>query len=107
MTPPDPAPSETIDLDAAALRLAALGQPTRLAIYRTLVRAAPHGCAVGDIQTRTGIPQSTLSFHLRRLVEVGLVSQDRQGTTLLCRADAEAMSTTLGFLARECCADWC
>jgi DNA-binding transcriptional ArsR family regulator len=51
------------------------------------------------------IPRSTLSFHLRRLVEVGLVEQERRGTTLICHADPGVMDATLGFLLRECCRD--
>lgn len=96
-----------VNLDQAAERLAALGQPTRLAIYRVLVRAGPAGCSVGDIQKRTGVPNSTLSFHLRKLADVGLVSQERRAATLICRSNDQAMFDTLGFLAKECCADAC
>ncbi len=88
-----------------AERLEALGRPVRLELYRSLVRAAPNGRAVGELHARLGIPRSTLSFHLRRLIEVGLVTQERQGTTLICRADLIAMDATLGFLQRECCVD--
>lgn len=93
------------DLDRTARCLEALGQPVRLAVYRALVRAGPEGRAVGELQELLQIPRSTLSFHLRRLIEVGLVRQERQGTTLLCHADYGVMNRTLGFLARECCAD--
>lgn len=94
-------------LERTAERLEALGRPVRLGVYRALVRAAPAGLAVGDLQALLEIPRSTLSFHLRRLIKVGLVSQERQGTTLICRADVTAMEDTLGFLQRECCADCC
>lgn len=93
------------DLTLTAQRLEALGHPVRLQLYRTLVRAAPAGSAVGTLQSRLGIPRSTLSFHLHRLVEVGLVTQQRRGTTLICHADLQAMDRTLGFLLRECCQD--
>lgn len=96
---PDPALADT------AGRLEALGRPVRLEVYRTLVRAAPEGRAVGELQEVLQIPRSTLSFHLRRLVEVGLVVQERRGTTLVCHADLEVMDATLGFLLRECCRD--
>ena len=36
--------------------LAQLGNPTRLDIYRLLVRAGPDGMNIGDIQTRLGVP---------------------------------------------------
>ncbi|MFN4354566.1 ArsR/SmtB family transcription factor [Parvibaculum sp.] len=92
-------------LDRTAACLEALGQPVRLAVYRTVVRAGPEGRSVGELQEAIDIPRSTLSFHLRRLIEVGLVVQKRQGTTLICHADYGVMDEALGFLLRECCAD--
>lgn len=99
------APGKAADLERTARSLEALGQPVRLAVYRALVRAGPEGRSVGELQEMLDIPRSTLSFHLRRLIEVGLVMQERQGTTLICRADCVVMDETLGFLLRECCAD--
>ncbi len=94
-----------MDLERAAQRLEALGNPTRLAIYRLLVRAGGDGLAVGDVQERTEVPASTLSHHLHRLIRAELVTQERQGTTLICRANYPVMRETLGFLTAECCAD--
>ncbi|MDO9127751.1 MAG: metalloregulator ArsR/SmtB family transcription factor [Parvibaculum sp.] len=98
-------PKKSADLDRTAQCLEALGQPVRLAVYRALVRAGPEGRSVGELQEMLEIPRSTLSFHLRRLIEVGLVVQERHGTTLICHADMRVMDATLGFLMRECCAD--
>lgn len=92
-------------LDDAARQLEALGNPTRLSIYRTLVRAGTEGLPVGGIQERLAIPASTLSHHCRRLVETGLVTQERLGTTLICRAVYPAMVSLIGFLSDECCVD--
>lgn len=83
----------------------ALGNPTRLKIYRVLVRAGDEGISVGHIQDRIGIPASTLSHHCKRLVDTGLCSQERRGTTLICRARYPAMRALIGYLADECCAD--
>lgn len=94
-----------MDIDQTAACLEALGNPTRLGIYRLLVRAGRDGLAVGAIQERSMIPRSTLSHHLHRLIAVGLVTQDRQGTTLICCANYAVMDAVLGFLAAECCAD--
>jgi DNA-binding transcriptional ArsR family regulator len=94
-----------MDIDRIAARLEALGNPTRLEIYRHLVRAGPAGLAVGDVQERVGVPRSTLSHHLHKLIAVDLVTQERQGTTLICRAEFDVMHATMGFLERECCAD--
>lgn len=92
-------------LERIADRLEALGNATRLDIYRLLVRAGEGGLAVGEVQQRTEVPRSTLSHHLHRLIAVGLVTQERNGTTLICRADFRTMRETLGFLVAECCAD--
>lgn len=94
-----------MDLTRTASRLEALGNVTRLEVYRLLVRAGGDGLAVGELQRRTKVPLSTLSHHLHRLIGVGLVTQERQATTLICRANYQAMNETLGFLAAECCAD--
>ncbi len=92
-------------IEAAARQLEALGNPTRLRIYRALVRAGDSGLAVGRLQERIGIAASTLSHHLHRLIQTGLVTQERQATTLICRAHYPAMSSLVGFLVDECCAD--
>ncbi|RUX69118.1 transcriptional regulator, partial [Mesorhizobium sp. M7A.F.Ca.US.005.03.1.1] len=57
------------------------------------------------VQGRLDIPSSTLSHHLKRLVDTGLVTQERQATTLICRANYPGMNALIGYLADECCAD--
>ncbi len=94
-----------MNIEQAAKQLEALGNPTRLEVYRTLVRAGANGLAVSSVQQKIGIPASTLSHHLHRLILTGLVTQERQATTLICRANYPAMRDLLGFLADECCAD--
>ncbi|VIO74391.1 hypothetical protein CI1B_56270 [Bradyrhizobium ivorense] len=92
-------------IDDAAARLEALGNPTRLRIYRALVRAGHAGMPVGRLQDRLRIPASTLSHHVKALVSVGLISQVREGTTLICHAQYDTMQGLVDFLAAECCAD--
>lgn len=94
-----------MNIETAAAQLEALGNTTRLTIYRTLVRAGQGGLAVGKLQLKLDIAGSTLSHHIRRLVEVGLVRQERQATTLICRANYTGMNDLIGYLADECCAD--
>ena len=91
--------------DDAAARLEALGNRTRLQIYRSLVRAGHPGMPVGRLQDKLKIPASTLSHHIKTLVSVGLVSQIRESTTLVCHANFDAMRGLVDFLAAECCAD--
>ena len=94
-----------MNVEKAARQLEALGNPTRLSLYRVLVRAGAAGLPVGQVQERLGIAASTLSHHLHRLILTGLVAQERQATTLICRAQYPAMNALVGFLVDECCAD--
>ncbi len=91
----------------ASARLEALGNPTRLAIYRLLVRAGDAGKPVGRLQGELDIAASTLSHHLKALIIVGLVTQERVGTVLICRANFPMMRGLVDFLVAECCADAC
>ncbi|WLD98611.1 metalloregulator ArsR/SmtB family transcription factor [Agrobacterium leguminum] len=92
-------------IEIAAAQLEALGNTTRLQLYRTLVRAGEDGLPVGRIQEKLDIAASTLSHHLKRLVDTGLVTQERQVTTLICRANYPEMQALVGYLVDECCAD--
>jgi len=92
-------------LDDAAAHLEALGNPTRLKIYRTLIRAGAVGLPVGRLQDKLKIAPSTLSHHIKALVVVGLVTQVRDATTLVCHANYEVMQGLMDFLVAECCAD--
>jgi len=92
-------------LDDAAARLEALGNPTRLKIYRALVRAGAEGLPVGRLQDKLDVAASTLSHHLKALIGVGLVTQTREGTTLICQTNYELMRGLLEYLVAECCAE--
>lgn len=94
-------------IDVAAARLEALGNPTRLRIYRSLVRVGHAGLSVGKLQAGLDIAGSTLSHHIKALAIVGLIAQERQGTTLICRANYEMMRGLVDFLVAECCVDAC
>jgi DNA-binding transcriptional ArsR family regulator len=92
-------------LDDAAAHLEALGNPTRLKVYRALVRAGEPGLPVGRLQDKLRIAPSTLSHHIKTLMTAGLVRQVREGTTLVCHANYEVMRGLVTFLVAECCAD--
>ena len=87
----------------AARCLAELGNLTRLDIYKLLVRAGPDGLNVGDIQTRLDVPASTLAFHLRGLINVGLVSQEKVGREVICGVKHSQLTAVIEFLLEECC----
>jgi DNA-binding transcriptional ArsR family regulator len=82
---------------------AALGVEVRLQILRLLLAAHPDGMVVGDIQAELGIPASTLSHHLEKLKNEGLVSVQRESTFLRYTANTAALEELLGFLFAECC----
>lgn len=90
-------------LEITAKRLAELGHPTRLGIFRLLVQSGPAGLPVGDIQQRLAIPASTLSHHLARLMQADLVTQERDKNSLYCKPQFDVVQETLAFLLKECC----
>ncbi|SDW17106.1 transcriptional regulator, ArsR family [Albimonas donghaensis] len=91
--------------ESAAQAFAALGSEPRLEVIRALVRAGPEGLPVGALQERLGIAASTLSHHLRFLAAADLLSQERQGRSLICRARFANIEALAHFLHAECCAD--
>lgn len=86
-----------------AARFTALGAEPRLQIVRLLLAAHPRGLVVGEILNETGIPASTLSHHLEKLKNHGLVTVEREATYLRYRADTDGLRDLLTFLFAECC----
>jgi ArsR family transcriptional regulator, arsenate/arsenite/antimonite-responsive transcriptional repressor len=83
--------------------LSAMGTEPRLRIMRLLLSAHPEGLVVGDIGAELEIPSSTLSHHLEKLRNEGLVKVRRESTFLWYSANTEALQELLGFLYAECC----
>lgn len=92
-----------VEADIAAKRLAELGHQTRLEVFRFLVKGGRQGVPVGEIQSQLGVPASTLSHHISRLVAVGLVEQRREGRTLFCVPQYDKLEQLAAFLLEECC----
>lgn len=87
----------------AVLSLAALAQETRLAIFRTLVRAGGDGLAAGAIAQAIATPPSTLSFHLKELSAAGLIRARQEGRFVYYCADYAVMAELVAFLTENCC----
>lgn len=83
--------------------LAALAQPTRLEIFRLLLKHEPIGVTAGVIADTIGAPHNSISTHLAILVRAGLLRSAREGRTIIYRADIEGMSALVGFLLNDCC----
>lgn len=83
--------------------MSAMGTEPRLRIMRLLLSAHPNGLVVGDIQDELAIAGSTLSHHLEKLKNEGLVRVQREGTYLRYSANSESLKQLLAFLYAECC----
>jgi ArsR family transcriptional regulator len=81
----------------------AMGTEARLRIMQLLLTAHPEGLVVGEIQEELEIPSSTLSHHLDKLKNEGLVQVRRESTFLRYTADTEKLQELLQFLYAECC----
>ena len=83
--------------------LSAMGTEPRLRIVQLLLSAHPEGMVVGDIGSELQIPNSTLSHHLDKLKNEGLVKVRREGTFLWYTTNTAALQELLSFLFDECC----
>jgi len=93
----------TSKVDYHADQLAALGHPVRLAILRFVVQAGERGSAAGEIQNHVELPASTLSHHLKRLVEAELLVSSQEGTFHYYAADYKALRGLTDYLWQDCC----
>jgi len=81
----------------------AMGAEARLRIMQLLLSAHPKGLVVSEIQEELDIPGSTLSHHLDKLRNEGLVEVRREATFMRYTANVEALREILQFLYAECC----
>jgi arsenate reductase len=84
-------------------RLTTLGHPQRLAIFRLLMRRYPDRMPAGEIAGVLDLKASTLSTYLSALMQAGLVTQERAGTSLLYTVDMPAVQQTFDYLLLDCC----
>lgn len=94
-----------MDIEEAAQGFAAMGSEARVEVVRALVKAGQTGLSVGDIQSRTGMPASTLAHHLRFLSSAGLVEQEKTGRAVINRAVFQRLEALAGYIMKECCAE--
>jgi DNA-binding transcriptional ArsR family regulator len=93
----------TSKLDHHAEQLSALGHPIRLSILRFVVQAGADGAAAGEIQSHVDLPASTLSHHLKRLVDAGLMKTRGEGTFHYYSAEYPALRALTDYLWEDCC----
>lgn len=90
-------------ITAYADMFSAIGTEARLRIMQLLLKAHPDGLVVSEIQAELGIPGSTLSHHLDKLRNEGLINVRRESTFLRYTANTETLQELLQFLYAECC----
>ncbi len=95
--------SRHMDLDSSVAALSALAQPTRLAVFRLLVRSEPGGLPAGEIARKLAVPHNTMSTHLSILSHAGLVSAERHSRTIQYRVELEAVRSLVVYLLKDCC----
>lgn len=91
-----------MDHKSAVVALSALAYGTRLAAVRLLSGAGDAGLAAGEIARRLEVPQNTMSDHLRALVHAEVLTPQRQGRTILYRANRETLEHLAAYIEREC-----
>ena len=92
-----------MDKKAAMVALSALGQDTRLEVFRLLVRAGTGGVPAGEIAQSLGTIQNTMSAHLKVLDHAGLVRTERDGRVVRYVADMTGFRDLLAYLMEDCC----
>jgi ArsR family transcriptional regulator len=85
------------------LSFAALAQPTRLGVFRLLVKHEPDGLPAGDIAKAIAVPQNTMSAHLAILARAGLVMSERKSRSIIYRANLAAFQRLTSFMVEDCC----
>jgi DNA-binding transcriptional ArsR family regulator len=92
-----------MELDSAIQALSALGQDSRLRVFRLLVRRGPEGMPAGDIAEQLNVPANTMSSHLAVLSRAGLVASRKQGRSVIYGIDVVGTRKLLAFLVEDCC----
>jgi predicted transcriptional regulator len=87
----------------AILAFIALGQESRLNVYRLIVQKGDEGLLPSQIHEMLGIPNATLSFHLKELMQAQLITQERQSRNLIYRPNAVHTNALVEFLLDNCC----
>lgn len=87
----------------AVKAMSALAHDSRLEVFRLLVGCGHDGLPAGQIAERLGVPNATLSFHLKELLNAGLVDQRRDGRSIIYSFNVEAMRALLAYLTEDCC----
>lgn len=92
-----------MDIQDAVVAFGALAQETRLRVFRLLVEYGQDGTPAGTLSETLGIPHNTLSFHLAQMSQAGLVLSQREGRSILYRANFEFFTDIIRYMVKDCC----
>jgi ArsR family transcriptional regulator, arsenate/arsenite/antimonite-responsive transcriptional repressor len=92
-----------MEMNAAVEQLAALGNASRLSVFRLLVQAGPAGLSAGIIAERLQLPPATLSFHLACLHQAGLLTSRQESRFVYYAVDFTVVDGLLAYLVEDCC----
>ena len=92
-----------MDIKEATAVLSSLAQPTRLEAFRLLVAHEPEGLPAGDVARLLDVPQNTSSTHLAILAGAGLARSERNGRSIIYRADLDRFRELTLYLLKDCC----
>ncbi|HBP27797.1 MAG: ArsR/SmtB family transcription factor [Advenella sp.] len=87
----------------AVKALAALAHESRMVAYRHLMQAGPGGLQAGQLADLLEIPPSSLSFHLKELMNADLLDSRQEGRYVIYSVKFQSMSELLSFLTENCC----
>ncbi len=92
-----------MDIEDAVEAFGALSQETRLRVFRLLVEYGQDGTAAGTLSETLGIPHNTLSFHLSQMSHAGLVLSQREGRSIIYRANFGFFTDLIRYMVKDCC----
>ncbi len=94
-----------MDIQRNIIIFDALSQETRLRTFRMLIKAGKGGLAAGAISKALGIPHNTMSFHLSHLSNSGIITSQREGRSIIYKANFDIIRDFISFLVQDCCSD--
>ncbi|MDF1824015.1 MAG: metalloregulator ArsR/SmtB family transcription factor [Verrucomicrobiales bacterium] len=92
-----------MELIDAVTALSSLAQPARLQVFRLLVKTGVEGICAGELSRQMDIPKPTMSFHLKELMNAGMISSERKGRSITYRVRKEGIQQLMTFLTEDCC----
>jgi ArsR family transcriptional regulator len=92
-----------MDDELALEALSALSHETRLWVFRLLVQAGPQGLPAGEIAEALGSRQNTMSSHLKTLAMAALIDSERDGRSVVYKANYDTVRKLVLFLMQDCC----